>query len=116
VAQCWRSAMLLVAMLEEAFLPGRPPQRRSPADAAARERWRTRYMAALERMREAGIKTIADPAAGFQTYVSIRERWDAHVERLRGSMGYDADEIDTPTYRPEVVGARAPFERRLRDV
>jgi hypothetical protein len=26
------------------------------------------------------------------------------------------DEIDEPTYRPETVGARRPFQLRLRDV
>lgn len=73
--------MLLVGMLEEVFLPGHPALARSPADAGDRERWRTRYMAALERMREAGIKTIADPTAGFETYVSLRERMGpAHRE------------------------------------
>ncbi len=115
VAQCWRAAMLLVSMLEEVFLR-RPAQLRSPADADTRERWRARYMAALERMRQAGIKTIADPATGFETYVSLRERWDGHIGRLRASMLYEADEIDAPTYCPEVVGARPPFARRLRDV
>jgi len=116
VAQCWRAPMLLVGMLEDVFLPGQPAQPRSPADAGDRERWRTRYMAALERMRQAGIKTVADPATGFETYVSLRERWDGHIARLSASMLYEADEIDAPTYCPEVVGARVPFERRLRDV
>jgi hypothetical protein len=116
VAQCWRAAMLLVGMLEEVFLPGKPAQGRSPADAGARERWRARYMAALERMRQAGIKTIADHAAGFETYVSLRERWDGHIARLRASMLYEAEEIDAPTYRPEAVRARPPFERRLHDI
>jgi len=116
VAQCWRAAMLLVGMLEEVFLPGQPAQMQRPADAKDQERWRTRYMAALERMRQAGIKTIADPASGFETYVSLRERWDGHIARLRASMLYEPDEIDAPTYCPEVVGARTPFERRLRDV
>ena len=73
-------------------------------------------MAALDRMRQAGIKTIADPGAGFETYVSLRERWDGHIARLRASMLYEAEEIDRPTYRPEVVGARPPFEHRLHDV
>ena len=73
-------------------------------------------MAALERMRQAGIKTIADPDTGFETYVSLRERWDGHIARLRASMLYEADEIDAPTHCPEAVGARAPFDRRLRDV
>ena len=73
-------------------------------------------MAALERMQQAGIKTIADPAAGFETYASLRARWDGHIARLRASMLYEAGEIDAPTYRPEVVRARPPFEHRLRDV
>jgi hypothetical protein len=116
VVQCWRAPMLLVGMLEEVFLRGEPAPRPSRADAGDRERWRTRYVAALDRMQEAGIKTIADPTAGFETYVSVRERWDGHIVRLRASMMYEADEIDAPTHRPEVVGARPPFERRLRDI
>jgi hypothetical protein len=116
VAQCWRAAMLLVGMLEEVFLRGEPAPLRSAADAGDRERWRTRYLAALQRMQQAGINTIADPGAGFETYMSLRERWDGHIVRLRTSMMYEADEIDAPTYRPEIVGARPPFERRLRDV
>ena len=116
VAQCWRTPMLPVSMLEEVFVPGRPAPPRSAADPAARELWRTRYMAALQRLQQAGIKTIADPAAGFEAYVSLRERWDEHIVRLRASMMYEPDEIDEPTYRPEVVGARRPFALRLRDV
>jgi hypothetical protein len=45
VAQCWRVAILLVGTLEEVFLPGEPAQGTYAADASARERWRTRYMA-----------------------------------------------------------------------
>jgi hypothetical protein len=116
VSQCWRAAMLLVAMLDEVFVSGQPAPPRSTADAVARERWRTRYTAALERLRQAGIKTIADPASGFETYVSLRERWDEQIVRLRTAMMYEADEIDEPTYCPEVVRARRSFELRLRDV
>jgi hypothetical protein len=116
VAQCWRAEMLLVSMLEKVFLPRQPAQPRNPVDAGDRELWRTRYLAALERMRQAGIKTITDPDAGFETYVELRARWDGHIARLRASMLYEADEIDKPTYRPEAVGDRARFEHRLRDV
>lgn len=116
VAQCWRAAMLLVGMLEDVFLRAEPAQVRSRPDVGVRERWRTRYFAALERMRQAGIKTIADPDTGFETYVSLRERWDGHVARLSASMLYEADEIDAPTYCPELVAARPPFERRLHDI
>jgi len=115
VAQSWHAAMLLVSMLEEVFLGG-PAQASNAANRGARERWRPRYMAALERMRQAGIKTVADQTDGFETYVSLRERWDGHIARLRASMLYEAGEIDAPTDRPEVVGARPPFEHRLRGV
>jgi hypothetical protein len=115
VAQCWHVAMLLVGTLEEVFL-GQSAQGSHAADAGARDRWRTRYTAALELMQQAGIKTVADPAAGFETYVSLRERWDGHIVRLRVAMMYEAGEIDAPTYRPEIVGAGARFERRLRGV
>ena len=65
VAQCWRAAMLLVGMLEEGIPASASRMRKValPADAGARERWRARYMGAVERMRQAGIKTIADHAA-----------------------------------------------------
>ena len=116
VAQAWRAAMLLVPMLEDVFLHGQPAHVPSEPDAGTRERWRTRYMGALERMRQADIKTIADPATGFETYVALRQRWDGHIARLRASMLFDADEIDAPTYRPEAARARPPFERRLRDI
>jgi len=115
VAQCWRVAMLLVGTLEEVFLGG-PAQGPYAVHAGARERWRTRYTAALERMRQAGINTVADPAAGFGTYMSLRERWDGHIARLRASMLFEPGEIDAPTDRPEVVGAGRTFEHRLRDV
>jgi hypothetical protein len=116
VAQCWRAAMLLVGMLEDVFVRNQSAQPESPADARTREQWHTRYMTALERLRQAGIKTIADPDAGFEAYVSLRQRWDAHIVRLRASMMYEAGEIDEPTYRPELVRARPPFDLRLRDV
>jgi hypothetical protein len=116
VAQGWRVAMLLVGTLEEVFLRGEPAQRQYAADAGTRERWRTRYTAALERMQQAGITPIADPAAGFVTYALLRARWDGHIARLRASMLYEAGDIDAPTYRPELISARAPFEHRLRDV
>jgi hypothetical protein len=116
VAQSWRAAMLLVGTLEEVFLDGAPAPNRSPVDPGDRERWRARYMAAVDRLQQAGINTIADPGAGFEIYVSLRERWDGHIVRLRAAMMYEADEIDAPTYRPEIVGARRPFAHRLRDV
>jgi len=68
VAQCWRASMLLVGMLEEIFVPGQPAPFRSPADAADQERWRTRYMAALERCdRLASTRSPTRPPASRHT-------------------------------------------------
>ena len=116
VAQCWHSSVFLVRMLEEVYLPGHAAKGRVKVDSATRERWRTRYFAALERFRQAGIKTIADPSGGFEIYVALRERWDANIARLRASMLFDPADIDTPTHRPDLVRARPPFEHRLHDV
>jgi hypothetical protein len=116
VAQCWRAAMFLVGMLENVFLDGQLRQPQSPAGADDRERWRTRYMGALSRMQQAGIKTITDPDTGFEIYASLRERWDGHIARLRASMLYEGAETDGPTYCPEVIAARPSFERRVRDL
>ena len=116
VAQCWQSAMLLVGMLERVFVRGQPSQVERPTDAGDRERWRARYMAAIERMREAGIEAVVDPGTGFETYASLRERWDGHVARLGESMLYEAKEIDEPTYRPAAASARPSFGHRRHDV
>jgi len=116
VAQSWRGAMALAGMLEDVFLSGGRAPAQSPTDAAVRQQWHTRYMAALERLRQAGIKTIDDPTAGFETYLSLRERWEGDISKLRGAMMYEADEIDEPTYCPGVLETRRPFELRLRDV
>jgi hypothetical protein len=115
VAQGWHVAIRLVGTLEEVFLGGsaRGPE---TADADARGRWQRRYTAALERMRQAGIKTVADPAAGFETYASLREQWDPHIARLRAAMLFEPGEIDGPTDRPAVVGAPPPLDQRLRGV
>jgi hypothetical protein len=117
VAQCWRAALLLVNMLEAVFLRrGQAQYSRYAVDADARARWRKRYTAALDRFRQAGIKTVADPDTGFEIYVSLRARWDRHVAKLGASMLYETDEIDKATYCPESVAGRPPFEHRLRDV
>ena len=75
--------------LDEVFLGGEPGQGPDSADAGARERWRTRYMAALERFQEAGVKPIADPAGGFETYASRREFSPVAGSQDRRTFGND---------------------------
>ena len=52
-----REKPALTPPVEELRRAGRAGAKADAAHAGARECWRTRYVAALERMREAGIKT-----------------------------------------------------------
>lgn len=56
LAQCWHGSMVLLQMLDDVFLQGRAEEADTAADAATRDRWRTRYFAALDRIWQAGIK------------------------------------------------------------
>ena len=119
VAQCWRAPMLLVGMLEEVFLNSHPAQLQSPPDAGARERWRTRYMAALG-ADAAGRRSKRSPTRlpGSRHYVSLRKRWDGNIARLRASMLYEAYEIDAPTLvrRPLALDRRSSVASAMSDI
>lgn len=54
VSQLWYAALLLLTSLEDTFLPGGTPDTGQQPDARSKERWRCRYVAALERFRRAG--------------------------------------------------------------
>ena len=99
VSQLARASLRLLTTLEETFLGGAPDQLGLP-DAATQERWRRRYSAALHRLREAGIATTADEAAGAEHYVKLRAGWNGHIERLAPAMGYDREEIDHAAVDP----------------
>ena len=94
VTQLWHLSMLLVTTLEATFLPGGVPEASEPPDAQAQERWRQRYSAALRRLRQAGIQTVADEQAGAEAYVLLRAGWDRYVAALAPSMAYEVDDID----------------------
>jgi hypothetical protein len=94
VAQLRRAAMVLVTTLEDTFLPGGAPDGPDPPHQQTLERWRHRYGAALVRLREAGIRTIADERVGAELYLSSRAGWDRYVAALAPAMGFDLAEID----------------------
>lgn len=94
VTQLWQVSMLLVKTLEATFLPGGVPEASEPPDAQAQERWRQRYFAALRRLRQTGIQTVADEQAGAEAYVLLRAGWDRYVAALAPSMAYEMDNID----------------------
>jgi hypothetical protein len=116
VAQLWRASMLLVTSLEGTFLPGSAPDSKEPPDAQTLERWRRRYLAGLRRLRQAGIKTLADERAGAEIYVSLRSQWDPHIRALAPALAYSMEEIDPAGSNPESADAREEFRARLRSV
>jgi len=110
----WRAPMRLLTSIDDVLLPR--GLRNAPAaepDAATLERWRRRYHAGLRRLREAGLKTIADERQGFEVYVSLRVKWDRSVAALAEFMAVDAHLADpvgtdpqSATDRPDFADAR----------
>ncbi len=113
VTQLRGAAQRLVITLMEAFLHG-PPAAPAAVDPALAERWRARYHAALRRLEEAGIKTIADPEEGAAAYVALRAKWDYLIANLAPHLGFTMAEIDPAGSHPELADAREPFAARLR--
>jgi hypothetical protein len=55
------------------------------------ERWRRRYEAARERLRQAGIKTSD---AGAEEYVTLRGEWDRYISLLAPTFGFEQEDVD----------------------
>jgi hypothetical protein len=83
-----------VKTLEEAFTSTDPHDDPAPPDQQTQERWRSRYFAGLQRLRETGIDTIEDEARGAETCVSLRTQWVHDIRTLAPMMAYSMDEID----------------------
>jgi hypothetical protein len=87
-----RTSALLLRTLNQHF----PMHPRTSADSGgSHERWRQRYEQALQRLREAGIPTRADPEAGAREYVELRANWQPGIEALAPVLGYRIEEVDT---------------------
>lgn len=113
VTQLRAAAQRLVNNLFESFLHG-PPEGPTAIDPAGAERWRARYYAALRRLRQAGIKTIADEEEGAAAYVTLRLRWDYLIAGLAPRLGYSMAEIDPEGSDPGASDTRPEFDARLR--
>jgi hypothetical protein len=116
VAQLWRAASLFVTTLEETFLPQGVPDPPAMPDLVTADRWRRRYFAALRRLRQAGIKTIANEQAGAEAYLDLRAEWDHFIQELAPAMAYAMAEIDPAGQNPESADQRPTFRIRLRDI
>src|SRR5688572_22335937 len=98
----WRAAMRLLTSVDDVLL--RRGLRDAPTtepDAATLDRWRLRYQAGLRRLREAGLRTIADERQGFEIYVSLRVKWDRLVALFAEFMAVEANRADPVGTNPE---------------
>jgi hypothetical protein len=97
VEQIWRASFLLVKALETTFVPGGSAgERERPRNATVRL-WRERYFAALPLLHQAGIETVADEHRGADLYVSLREQWDLHIQRMAPYLAYEMADVDRVT-------------------
>ncbi|MCA1616539.1 MAG: potassium channel family protein [Acidobacteria bacterium] len=56
-------------------------------------RWRKRYEQTIRRLRQSGIATRRDEAAGWEEYRAKREEWESPLKRFADYLGYDWDEV-----------------------
>jgi hypothetical protein len=112
VTQLWRSAFLLANTQEKRSRQTGAADEASEPSAEDLDRWRRRYHAAVRRLREAGVATMPDDAAGAANYIELRSRWHFPLMRAMQMMGYAADEIDPMGQHPESSDERMPFAER----
>ncbi|MDF1502415.1 hypothetical protein [Roseisolibacter sp. H3M3-2] len=108
VAQLRRVSLLLLTSLEENFVTHDSPGDAVQPDERTQARWRRRHADAVDRLRQAGIATVADEREGAASYVALRTEWDGHVAALAPAMLYDMEEIDP-------AGSRAGAAERRPD-
>jgi hypothetical protein len=113
VAQLWGATVELLTTLSRHFLPRDTEATPDRPDAATVARWRRRYTVALGRLRQAGIRTVADEQAGSEDYVALRTRWDRYIRVLSPALSYRPEEVDPATADPESARRRPDFRGRL---
>jgi hypothetical protein len=115
VTQLWRSALLLVDTQEKRSRQVGAADEAGEPNAEDIDRWQRRYYAAVQRLREAGVATVPDAAAGAANYVALRSRWHHQLMRAMQMMGYSVEEIDPIGQHPESSDGREPFTTRRHD-
>jgi hypothetical protein len=114
VNQLWRTTMQMLTVLAQSFLPkGVPEVGDDTISQATLQRWRDRYRAACQRLREAGIATIEDEDLGAEIYISLRARWDRFVTNFAHYTGHQLDTVDPAARRPDAIEQRPSFQAQL---
>lgn len=97
VDQLWSGSNLLLRTLSGTFVHERDAHPED--DEETRELWRRRYFLALERLRQAGIRTVADEQRGAQLYVNLRSEWNKGIADIGPMLAYSDEEIDPIIHR-----------------
>jgi hypothetical protein len=106
----WRAPMRLLTSVDAILLRRGLHSASAPEpDAATLDRWRRRYHAGLRRLRQAGLKTIADERQGFEIYISLRVKWDRLVAALAEFLAVDAHSADPVGTNPQSAVDRPDF-------
>ena len=101
VAKLNASANLLLETVWNTFLRGVVREPSHTPDAKTRDLWQRRYFAAVRRLRQAGIPTIADEEAGVENYINLRRQWNGYISRMGPLLAYSPEEIDPVGSHPD---------------
>jgi hypothetical protein len=93
ITQLREAGMHVLTELAGVYLPSGPPTV-GDQDAAITDRWRTRYRAATDHLRRAGISITGDPQRGEDRYVQLRRQWDPYVMAFAHYMEHPCETID----------------------
>lgn len=113
VVLLWRALLRQTDLLDQAYDFGGKAAHGEPPDAATRERWRHRYLAASARLREAGITTRADVERGIEIYAELRAVWEHRIALLAPAMEYNLSEVDPGGWHPSTTEGLPDFANRL---
>ena len=100
VAELWAASRLAITSLSATFVSG-DAAHPAPPSAETQERWHRRYRVALQRLQQAGIRTVANEEEGSRHYVALRAEWDGVVEQLATALAYTREETDPAGTHPE---------------
>jgi len=113
VTMLWRALLMQTDILDDAYDLGGAAAHGEPPDAATRERWRHRYLAASERLRSAGIRTRADVERGIEIYSTLRADWEHRIALIAPAMEYTVSEVDPAGAHPTATEGLPDFRNRL---
>jgi len=113
VAQLWAATLQLLTTLSRHFRPAETASTPKAPDPERLARWRRRYAVGLRRLRQAGIRTVADEQSGAENYIALRSEWDRYIRVLSPALDYGADKVDPATTDPDSARRRPEFRGRL---